>query len=379
MEMHPSSAIQSIDLATLTPIVCKSVQRDAFKIQDWSMSQLGGGAGNPVSVGLYRFEGIGQDQDNERIPWSIILKVIQSPANVGLENFGEGEDQTHWNYWMREPLIYRSGFLETLPHGMAAPHCFGIAELPGNTVWLWLEDISNSDKEDWSLDRYAQIARLLGQFNGINISQRSLPPFPWFSKHRIQQWISLMPWQTFPWEHPQILARYPRVEANSFSRMLTENKRFLEKLELLPQTICHGDTYPTNFISRYLPNGQQQTVALDWALASIAPVGADLGQLVFGAQTNLKEVNRTEVDRTLFESYLAGLKESGCQVEPQHVRFGYTAFAALQVGLFQVYLLGEALKQNETMAEQALEHPVIPECFEVTMANEAYKLIDEIQ
>lgn len=372
------AALQSIDISVLAPVVRQSVQRDTFSIEDWHVSQLGGGVGNPVSLGLYRFEGTGQDRD-ERIPWSVILKIIQSPANVGGVNLGEGDDQTHWNYWKREPLVYQSGWLETLPGDMAAPRCFGIVEMPGNIVWLWLEDISDSYGGTWSLDRYALAAHHLGQMNGIYLSERSLPSFPWWSKRRIQQSIALVPWQKIPWEHPQVLERYPRSEMNSFQRMLAENELFLARLERLPQTICHGDTYPTNFMSRNGPNSREQTVAFDWALAGIAPVGADLGQLVFGAQNTLNEVNPIDVDKTLFESYLDGLRDSGCKVESQYVRFGYTTFAALQVGLFQVFLLGIALAQNETRVERAVENSADPGCFEVIMANEAYKLLDAIR
>lgn len=378
METNPYfSHIRSLDLSVLTPIVRKAVHRDTLDIQDWSVSQLGGGVGNPVSIGLFRFEGIGRDQD-ERIPWSVILKVIQSPANAGMQNFGEGDDQAHWNYWKRESLIYRSGWLETIP-GLAAPRCFGTVALPGNIIWLWLEDVRDTQEGVWSLDRYALAARHLGQFNGIYLSERPLPSFPWFSRRRIQQWIAISTWQTFPWGHPQVLKRYPRVELNSFLGMLTENENFLAKLEQLPQVVCHGDTYPTNFVSRNLPNHPQQTVALDWALAGISPVGADLGQFVFGAQNNLKEVDRDEVDQALFESYLEGLKDSGGNVEPQKVRFGYTAFAAFQVGLFQIFLLSIALKDIETMVEQTIEHPVVRDCYEIAMADEAYKLLDLIR
>ena len=379
MELNASSsALELIDAYTLTPIVRQSVRCDNFKIQDWRVSQLGGGAGNPVSVGLYRFEGMGQDQ-NERISWSIILKIIQSPENVGRVNLGEGDDQSHWNYWKREPLIYQSGLLETLPAGMVAPRCFGVVELPGNFAWLWLEDVVDSYKGTWSLDRYALTARHLGQLNGMYGSERPLPSFPWLGMHQIQSWLTLMPLQTIPWEHPRVLARYPKPEVNTFRYMLEENERFLAKLERLPKTFRHGDTYPTNFMSRRLSGGQEQTVALDWALAGIAPLGDDLGQFVFGAQTNLKEISPMDVEKALFESYLDGLRDSGCRVDPQQVRFGYTASAALRVGLFQLYLLSEELKQNQTVTEKAVEHPAKPDCFEVVMADDAYKLLDAIQ
>ena len=90
--MDISSLLQSIEPAQLEAIVRQSLQRDAFQIQDWQVGQLGGGAGNPVSVGLYRFEGNGKE-GGESLAWSVILKVLQSPANVGMVDMGEGENQ----------------------------------------------------------------------------------------------------------------------------------------------------------------------------------------------------------------------------------------------------------------------------------------------
>ena len=146
------SVIQSINLAVLTPIVCKSLHLDRFEIQSWKVSQIKQGPGNPVSLGLYRFEGMGQDQDDNRIPWSVILKIIQSPANAGVVNFGEAADPTHWNGWKREEPVYSSELLETLSNGMAAPSCFGKEELPGNIIQLWLEDVQGTSREYWPLD-----------------------------------------------------------------------------------------------------------------------------------------------------------------------------------------------------------------------------------
>jgi hypothetical protein len=372
-----SAAFQSIDDAVLTAIVRQSLRRDTFHVLDWQVSQLGGGAGNPVSVGLYRFEGTGQDRD-ELLTWSVILKIIQSPANVGWENMGEGDDPAHWNYWKREALLYPSGLLEKMPEGLAAPRCYGVSERQGNITWLWLEDIADAYGDVWPLERYVLAARHLGRLNGMVVPERSLPDFPWLSRHRTRQWIASLPWRTIPWDHPRVLARYPRPEVNTFRRMLLENERFLARLDLLPTTICHGDTYPTNFKSRPLTNGQQETVALDWALAGLAPVGDDLGQFVFGAQKNLEDTRREDIDQALFESYLDGLRDSGCRVDAQQVRFGYCVSAALRVGLFQLFLLNEELKHSTAITEQAVERPAVPDCFEVAMANEAYELLTVI-
>ena len=376
METPISSFLQSINASTLTPIVRQSLRRDSFQLQSWQINQFAGGFGNPVSLGLYRFEGTGQDRE-EQVPWSVILKLIQSPANVGWGDMGEGEDQTHWNYWKRETLVYQSDLLATLPEGMVAPRCFGWVELPGNIAGLWLEDVADSYGGDWTLDRYALTARHLGRLNGFFGSARPLPAFPWLSNNLTRQWIaSMIAWRTYPWDHPRVVERYFTPENNPLRRMLLDSERFQAKLALLPRALCHGDTYPSNFMSRHAADGQEQTVALDWALVGIGPVGDDLGQFVLGACMNLKEARRADVDEALFASYLDGLRECGCRSDPQWVRFGFTASAALRIGLFQLMLLGEDIKRGEAVAEEAVEYPGVPDSFEVAMANEAIELLE---
>ena len=345
------------------------LRRPGFEITGWHVSQLGGGAGNPVSVGLYRLSGSGQDGTGHA-NWSIVLKIIQNPANVGATNMGEGDDLAHWNYWRREPLVYQSGLLEGLPAGLSAPHFYGAFELPGGIIWLWLEDIPDPPGAAWTLDRYARVARCLGELNGSHIEAEKLPAYPWLSRHQSRQWVANLPqWQSLPWEHPLVLSRYPQPKENLFLRMLTEIERFLDRLEHLPQSLVHGDTYPTNFKLR-----GDEIVILDWALTGLAPYGDDLGQLVFGAQTNLPDIQPEEVDRVLFNSYLAGLHQGGCDADPRLVRLGYTTSAAIRVGLFQVYLLSLAVGQGMNQEGKAVGAGAY--CFENALAAEAYELLE---
>lgn len=377
MEKNHPPLLDAIDTATLTPYVQKIYKSKDFRILNWQVNQLGGGAGNPVSLGLFRFTGSGQDQNEEK-NWSIILKIIQSPANVGSVNMGEGEDANHWNYWKREPLVYQSGFLETLPPGLTAPQLIQVNEFPGNIIFLWLEDIIEDQTSDWVIEQYSLIARHLGRLNGSNFIKEKYLQYPWLSLHRNRSWIALMPWNIFPWEDPRALIRYRPAEINSFKKLLMENDRFLAKLEQIPQTISHGDTYPTNFKLRDMKDGHKQTVALDWALMGISPIGDDLGQFVFGAITNLKTENPMDVDRLLFDNYLNGLEDVGCYIDRNIVRFGYIASAALRIGLFQLYLLTKEIEKNEMIADTSLLKTINAICFEEMMAEEANVLINEI-
>lgn len=186
----------------------------------------------------------------------------------------------------------------------------------------------------------------------------------------------MMPnWKDMLWDHPIMLNHYPPPEENPFRQLLMESDRFLSKLDRLPNVICHGDTYPTNFMARMGWNGKVKTVALDWALMGIQPVGDDLGQFVYGAIERLKGLDGDSIQETLFDAYLEGLQENGLQIDPTLVRFGFTTSAALRVGLFQVYLLSEEIKQTITEPDKKMRSESSQECFEVKMAREAYRLI----
>lgn len=374
MEYKNTPEFQSIDAALLEPVARRASGRAEMRIRDWQVSQMGGGAGNPVSVGLYRFSGSGQD-GGESVPWSVVLKVIQSPAKAGWVDMGEGKDPGHWNYWKRESAVYQSDFLAHLPDGLSAPHCFGVRELPGETAWLWLEEMSDDLGGDWLLERYSLTARHLGRFNGQFSAADKLPDYPWLGRNLTHQWASAPPpqWQALNWEDPRVLARYPR--GNAFQRLIAGWEQIEAGLAAVPETICHGDTYPSNFMSRRMSDGQDETIALDWALLNRARLGDDLGQFAFGAVINLPHLRPEQVIHCLFENYLDGLRDSGCRTDGRLVRFGFAAAAAVRVGLFQVILLAEELRQASLPAEPP---DPVSTCFEIQMAEQVFALLDEM-
>jgi hypothetical protein len=375
LENDIPATLNSINESGLSSVVRQSLKRDNFQIQGWRVRNLEGNGGNPASLGLYRFEGVGVDR-SEWLDRSVILKVIQLPANQGFVKEGEGVDPTDWNYWKRGLLVYQSGWLDSLPEGITASYCYEAVEVPGNIVGMWLEDIKDSYPSGRLLHRYALTARHLGRLNGTYISCRELPSFPWLSKERTRQCLASFPWQDFPWDHPLVWQQFPDPAVDSFRSMLQDHERFLAKLDLIPKTICHGDTNPANFISRRSLRKPEQTVAMDWCLIGIEPLGDDLGQLVYGTYVNLKNYRLKDISELLFTSYINGLEDSGCRIDTQLVRFGYTASAAFRVGLSKLFRLGEQLNRENTYIPQSSYSLTPPKPIESVMADEAYRLLD---
>lgn len=378
MEINETFIIDSMGLPGLTSIARQAADMGNLALGPWRINQIAGGVGNPVSVGLYRVEGSGR-AGGEIVPWSAILKVIQSPGNLGQKNIGEGEDQTHWNYWKRELLLYQSDLLQTLPAGLAAPRFYGATEIPGNIACLWLEEIVDDYQDMWPLERYALAARHLGRLNGMGTQGHSSVRYPWLARQRLRQWRDFFPeWQWIPWQHPLVRARYPDVETVNMRRLLQDSEAFLLRLEQLPHTLCHGDTYPTNFKSRHAA-GVDQTVALDWGLAHVGPVGYDLGLLTFGAYINLADSDLAEIDRSLFAAYMAGLRDSDYEGNPTLVRFGYAASVVLIAALFLLAMLYYDIQQGQAPAEEDVAPAGHRPSFEGAMADIAYEMLDSIR
>jgi hypothetical protein len=157
--------------------------------------------------------------------------------------------------------------------------------------------------------------------------------------------------------------------------MVADCDRFLTQLDRLGASLSHGDTYPTNLLLRPLAGGGHETVALDWALMGVEPLGTDLGQLTFGAQNALPQTGRDDVVDALFESYLDGLRDAGARIDPRFTRFGFLASAAFRVGLFQLIMLNFQIAANAAV-EAGMVEPLTEEPFEVLMARQAYALVD---
>jgi hypothetical protein len=393
--MDAETQIRTIDRATLTAPVRSALRSSTVKVLQWRSSRLGGGAGNPVSLGLYRFSGTGQDQ-GQPVTWSLVLKMAQSPANVGVVDMGEGEDPTHWNYWRREIYVFQSDLLDHLPPGLAAPRCYGVEERPGDVIWLWLEEVRDVGDAPWALERHGLAARHFGRFNGAYLSGRPLPGYPWLSVGLLRQWCREFDTPLYAgfhrrpslWEHPLVRRIYPPPDANPFLHLLANRERFLAALDGCPQTMCHKDAYPTNLMRSRGRDGQEETVALDWALAGIGPVGEELAQLAVGALDKVEAAEARDVDQVVFAGYLDGLRDSGWHGDAGTVRFGYVASAALRIGLWLLYLLNQAFEESGASEHQEARGEPVEEVvnqqaratrFVLDLAEEAHELRDRLR
>lgn len=323
---------------------------------------------NPSTAGLFRLSGDG---------WSLVLKVVHSPAGGatprGVAPAGWGESVDHWNYWRREPLLYRSGALSSLPGRLRAPMCHGVDDQDDGTIRIWLEDVcSDPAWTTWSPERFRLTARHLGQMNG-GVIGRSAPSIDaavahgWLRSWMEDVWGSLMPLVEDPaaWRRPLIARHIPESFSRRMIGLWRDRERLLTALERLPTTTLHRDAHPNNLFTRRAADGEWETVAIDWTQASLGPLGAEVGQTAVMSHLLFREggLDLPALDSALLEGYLTGLRDAGWSGDPSVVRLGHALATGLHWGFAAAFALRWAAdpalaERVETLWDRPIEELV---------------------
>lgn len=380
-----SLILQTADLA---PIVAQALQQPTLSLVEWRVQPLAAGGSQIVGgLGVHRVTGTAR-VDQHLWPWTLILKVLRGGAPLS------SNDPGAWNYWQREALAYQSGLLAQLPAGISAPRCYAVQEQADGAVWLWLEEI-RSLPDAWSLAQHGAAARQLGQFNGAYLAGHPLPAAqPWMTWGRTRQWVDFTrPYieRSAQWTNTPVGHRW--FGRNSFARMhrlWAHIDRLLCAFECLPVCYCHHDAFCRNLLWRTRADGNQETVAIDWALTGFGRIGEEIGVTMAVALEFLDVPisQARDLDQAIFAGYLAGLQEAGWRGDARLARLGCTTNALIVTGLMWNLFCLELLQQpaGSAMLTGMTNRPVaaiidhyaelLPFLFD--LGDEALTLLDNI-
>jgi hypothetical protein len=345
--------LPDIDRAALQPVIQALLDDTQAELRDWRADPIYGGAA--TNTALYRVSGSAETQGTTH-RWSLVLKVFRMR--------GRADDPLRWNYWKREPLAYQMGLLAALPGGLVAPRCYGVTEQRAGEVWLWIEDVADLGRQQWSLDDFACAARHLGRFNGAYLAGQTLPAYAWLSQGRLRAWVAFcadavaaLPGNL---RHPLVQDRFSDAAISRLLQLWADREALLDGLDQLPRIFGHLDAFARNLTVRGVESCKQ-LIAIDWASVGFGAVGEELAPLIaaslifFEADVSIAY----ELDAVAFTAYSNGLRDAGARVDKAAARFGYTAVAGLRYGLgiaLDIGIAGD--KQYHAWVEQALGHSV---------------------
>jgi hypothetical protein len=336
--------LQALDRLQLNEVVRRALGSATIEVEDWNATRIHGGRGEGGGR-VYRLAGLTRGATGAQ-PWSLVLKVLRAPAagTAFVTKPNEG--------WDREVRTYRSGLLDDLPAGLAAPRCYAIGEPPGY-VWLWLEDIGDAADPHWPIVQFARAARHLGRFNGRSMVERPIPSYPWLQRNLLR-WraeSSVGFWADFERLRttPQLRPLWSGELGNRARRLWEEREGFLDLLDRLPQVLVHGDADRRNLLVR--PGRGDETVAIDWAFTGVAALGEELVNLVVASSLWFRAAvaDLPELAASCLDGYVAGLRDAGWSGDRRLAQLGFAVAAALRYGP----LLGAATARDGFAAELA--------------------------
>lgn len=312
----------AIDESHLTPIVKMVLEDDSATITSWQYQLLKGIGGGVGGNKVLLFEGEAETQNGAK-SWHVILKMLTAQSI---------DHPTGPHYWLREVEVYRSGFVNTLEGKLTVPHCYRIDQPADEVCWVWLQFVEETSEDRWTDTQFIQSARHLGQFNGHFLAQDKLPSYDWMSINwhgkNLDQVAPLVKNFKTAMSNRLYQLGYPDDSHTFLLNQWEKRGDYLDKLEPLPETICHYDAFRRNLLA--LPN---ETVAIDWTFVGAGPIGADVAAMLWVSFVfnNISAQQLDSLYEPMLNAYLQGLSDMDAEVDEKTVRLGYAASFVVRV------------------------------------------------
>jgi len=289
-----------------------------------------------------------------RRAWSMIEKVTGNPDSAP-PFIREGG--------RRELLAYRSGLLDCLPAGFAAPRDFGLHEDPDGRVVLFLEEVVDERAGSWERQDWIRAATHLGRFSARWLAE-PVASAPWM----LQRWserhgqpAAMAAASSAIAEQaalPQVISRFGPGLADTAVSLLAMQAELRAALDRAPHTLCHHDAVRANLFAR-MGEGTLETVAIDWETLGIGPVGAEIASLLFSSSRR-GDLSAAELQRMLpavLDAYADAIAAAGFADAAAGAETSFWQSVALRWSLLRDVLASLASPAGQVSRGRALHEP----------------------
>ena len=327
--------LQWLSIDDLTTPLRRMTGARHLDVTSWAMTRLVGGGGE--GIGVWRITGQALLDDMPGT-WSLVVKGCTIPA--------DDADPGAFNWPQREMELYRSGVIADLPGGIRAPTCYGSLRRDDGSIWVWLEDITGDTVGPQTMDDYAAVSRRLGQFNGAYLNGVPLPRHRALATDWVRKWVeatepslALLAREA---DHPLVRQVYVPDVVETYLRLWERRHDLLDWLDRMPRTFCHEDAFQRNIFMRKRDGAVDDVILIDWSFTGVGAVGEEMSAMVMASvvfqETPLETIE--ELQDTVLDAYIAGLRDAGWDGNPRDVRNSYLVATLLRygVGAIRVFL-----------------------------------------
>ncbi len=337
------------------------------------------------TLGIVKVSGSANTPKSGARNWSSVVKVIDLtvPAN----------DAAQWAFPENEPKVYELGLFadDGLPFRPAK--CYLTQSTGEGLEILWIEDLSSASQPPWNLYQFIKTAGHLGKFDGYHAVHSTVVPIKvaqdafhlrWAKPDRASNFAKLLNIK----DETATKRIYQNVPVESAIKLAVIYDRALETAKKIPHSLAFGDSHARNMFPV-----DSETVGIDWATLSNDPIGCDIGVLL-GSPVSFTAIESNLIvnhERTIYDSYVAGLESEGWNGNNDHVRLGFfcqfggyfTAIGASPT-IFEAVANDEKLRAHYEKRFSAKFDDIPDQLAEVTAlyphyTEELEKLIDRVE
>ena len=313
-----------------------------------SAEELTHNAGNDATGGIWLVTGTLS---------AAILKIATPPSGTPSGSAWPTSDEpTHWNYWQREVLAYRTDLVRAYePFGIDAPTLLSSVALPSGAIALWLSVVPGTPATSWSPSLLGEFGYRLGAAQASFIDR--IPAVPWLSQNWLESYAARtttwVRWEV-DWSHP-LAAVWPPAVRSALASLWASRASVLARARASsPLTLAHLDVWPMNLIG---------TALLDWSFVGVGGVGEDPANLIIDSVTDglMPASYLPDIESLVTSSYADGL---GLPLDA--VRRAIRLYGAAKYAWFGPAVMGRAVAEGvlghanyriaETVEESLLRH-----------------------